>query len=242
MLNCEWAVAPASPYPRASPTSTPRDITAAVSPKPLRHVDIFADAGRLEGIYRDVDDPLAVAVIGHPHPLGGGTMYNKVVFRAAKGLEAARIATLRFNFRGAGASQGKHDFGEGEQRDFEAAIRWMLEKHPGKKLVAGGFSFGGWIASRVACDHPEVAAVFVIGAPVNEYDMKYMQWCRQPLLFIHGTKDEYGDASKVEALAETANDAEIVVVTGADHFFTRQVEVVEETVRDWAERRVLAEK
>jgi alpha/beta superfamily hydrolase len=72
--------------------------------------------------------------------------------------------------------------------------------------------------------------------------MKYLQWCKQPLLFIHGTKDEYGDSQKVESLADTANDAEIIVVTGADHFFTRQVEVVEETMRDWAERRVLGEK
>lgn len=211
-----------------------------MNPKPLRHVDIFTDAGRLEAMYRDVDDPLAVAVIGHPHPLGGGTMHNKVVFRAAKGLEAARIATLRFNFRGAGASEGKHDFGAGEQRDFEAAIKWMREKHPGKKLIAGGFSFGGWVASRVACDHPDIVAVFLIGAPVNRYDMDYLHVCDQPLFFIHGSKDEYGQVEKVEQIAERARDAEIIVVTGADHFFTRQVEVVEETIREWVEAKVLA--
>lgn len=201
---------------------------------------MFTDAGRLEGIYRDVDDPLAVAVIGHPHPLGGGTMHNKVVFRAAKGLESVRIATLRFNFRGTGASEGEHDFGEGERRDFEAAIKWMREKHPGKKLIAGGFSFGGWVASRVACDDPNVVAVFVIGAPVNKYDMDYLHLCGQPLFFIHGSKDEYGQVDKVETLASKAREAEIVVVTGADHFFTGQVEVVEQTIREWAEATVLA--
>ena len=193
-------------------------------------------------MYRDVDDPVAVAVIGHPHPLGGGTMHSKVVFRAAKGLEAVRIATLRFNFRGAGASEGKHDFGQGEQRDFEAAVAWMREKHPGKKLIAGGFSFGGWVASRVACDDPGIAAVFVIGAPVNRYNMDYLHVCSQPLFFIHGSKDEYGEVAKVEQIAETAHDAEIIVVNGADHFFTRQVEVVEQTIREWVETRVLANR
>lgn len=211
-----------------------------MNPKPLRHVDIFTDAGRLEAIYRDIDDPAAVAVIGHPHPLGGGTMHNKVVFRAAKGLESLRIATLRFNFRGAGASQGDHDRGEGEKRDFEAALKWMISRHPGKPIIAGGFSFGGWVASRVACDRSDIEAVFVIGAPVNQYDMDYLSHCPKPLLFVHGSKDEFGDAEKVEQLAQNAVDAEIIVVTGADHFFTRQVEVVEETLREWAERRILA--
>ncbi|HVR44588.1 MAG TPA: alpha/beta fold hydrolase [Thermoanaerobaculia bacterium] len=207
-----------------------------MSPKPLRNVDLFTDAGRIEAIYRDVDDPVAVAVIGHPHPLGGGTMHNKVVFRAAKGLEAVRIATLRFNFRGAGASEGSHDRGDGEKRDFEAAMQWMTSRHPGRRVIAGGFSFGGWVASRVACDHPEVLAVFVIGAPVNKYEMSYLSSCDQPILFIHGSKDEYGDAAKVEELAANARDAEIIVVSGADHFFTNQVEVVEQTIREWAER------
>lgn len=213
-----------------------------MNPRPLRHIDIFTDAGRLEAIYRDVEDPLAVAVIGHPLPTGGGTMHNKVVFRAAKGLEAVRIATLRFNFRGAGASDGRFEGGEGEQRDFEAALKWMAERHPGKPLIAGGFSFGGWVASQVACDHPEVRAVFVIGAPVNKYDMSYLKRCSQPLLFVHGSKDEFGDAGKVESIADTAPDAEIIIVTGADHFFSNQVEVVEQTIREWAEQRVLGGK
>jgi len=75
-----------------------------VNPKPLRHVDLFSSAGKLEALYRDLQDPAAVAVVCHPHPLGGGTLHNKVVFRAARGLEAANVATLRFNFRGTGAS------------------------------------------------------------------------------------------------------------------------------------------
>ncbi|HUP66452.1 MAG TPA: alpha/beta fold hydrolase [Thermoanaerobaculia bacterium] len=210
-----------------------------MNPKPLRHVDIFTDAGRLEGLFRDVDNPVATAVIGHPLPTGGGTMHSKVVFRAAKGLESLHIATLRFNFRGTGKSEGEFDNGKGEQRDFEGALKWMAGRHPGIPLLAGGFSFGGWVASQVACDHPAVSAVFIIGAPVNRWDLSSLRDCRKPVLFIHGTKDEHGDSEKVEELANTVPDAEIITVSGADHFFTNQVEVVGETIREWAERRVL---
>lgn len=202
--------------------------------KPLRHVDVFSSAGRLEALYRDLQDPAGVAVICHPHPLGGGTLHNKVVFRAARGLENANVATLRFNFRGAGASAGTHDEGEGEQQDVQAAIDWVVRQHPGKKLFVGGFSFGAWVASRVACELPDVAAMFLIGTPVNKYDFGHLRSCEKPMLFLHGTQDEYGDVAKLEKLIPQIRNAESVVVTGADHFFTKQLEAVEETLRGWA--------
>jgi alpha/beta superfamily hydrolase len=206
-----------------------------VNPKPLRHVDLHSSAGRLEALYRELQDPAAVAVVCHPHPLGGGSLHNKVVFRAARGLENANVATLRFNFRGVGASQGKHDAGEGEQADVMAAIDWMLKMHPGKKLFVGGFSFGSWVATRVACEMPEVFAMFLIGTPVNKYDFGYLRHCEKPMLFLHGTQDEHGDVAKLEQLVPHIRNAESVIVTGADHFFTKQIEVVEETLRAWAE-------
>ena len=206
-----------------------------MNPKPLRHVDLYSSAGRLEALYRELQDPAAVAVVCHPHPLGGGTLHNKVVFRAARGLENANVSTLRFNFRGAGSSQGTHDEGEGEQADVTAAIDWMLKKHPGKKLIVGGFSFGSWVASRVACEMPEVAAIFLIGTPVNKYDFGYLRHCEKPMLFLHGTQDEHGDVMRLEQLTQQIRNAESVIVTGADHFFTKQLEMVEETLRSWAE-------
>ncbi len=202
--------------------------------KPLRHVDLFSSAGRLEALYRELQDPVGVAVICHPHPLGGGTLHNKVVFRAARGLENANVATLRFNFRGAGASAGQHDEGEGEQLDVVAAIDWVVRYHPGKKLIVGGFSFGAWVASRTACEMPNVDALFLIGAPVNKYDFGYLRHCDKPILFLHGTQDEYGDVAKLEKLIPLVRNAESVIVTGADHFFTKQIDAVEETMRGWA--------
>ena len=205
-----------------------------MNPKPLKQVDLRSDAGRLEGLYRQIDDPRGLALVSHPHPLHGGTLHNKVVFRAAKGFERAGLATLRFNFRGAGTSQGTHDKGTGEQRDVEAAIDWLQKKQPGEKLVVGGFSFGAWVASKVGCLRNDVAAMFLIGAPVNQYDLGYLKHCRHPLLFLHGSNDDFGDVEVLSNLVEKCHRAELIVVSGADHFFKNQIEVVEETIRDWA--------
>lgn len=211
-----------------------------MNPKPLRHVDLYSSAGRLEALYRELQDPAGVAVICHPLTTGGGTLHNKVVFRAARGLENANVATLRFNFRGAGASGGSFEAGEGEQEDVAAAIAWIKRKHPGKKLFVGGFSFGSWVATRVACELPEIDALFLIGTPVNKYDFGYLRHCEKPMLFIHGTQDEHGDVGKLEKLVPHVRNAESVIITGADHFFTRQLEAVEETMRNWAEEIVAA--
>lgn len=206
-----------------------------MNPKPLRHVDIFGKAGRLEALYRELQDPAGVAVICHPLPTGGGTLHNKVVFRAARGLENANVATLRFNFRGVGASGGTFDAGEGEQDDFLAALDWMKKKHPDKPVLAGGFSFGAWVASRAGCEVDYVRGLFLIGAPVNNYDFGFLAHCEKSMLFLHGTQDEHGDVNKLEKIVEHVRNAESVIVTGADHFFTKQIEAVEETIRAWAE-------
>jgi hypothetical protein len=206
-----------------------------VNPKPLRHVDLYGKAGRLEALYRELQDPKGVAVISHPLPTGGGTLHNKVVFRAARGLENANVATLRFNFRGVGASAGTFDEGEGEQDDFLTALSWMMKKHPGVKVFAGGFSFGAWVASRAACEVEAVDALFLIGTPVNKYDFGYLRFCEKPMLFIHGTQDDHGDVAKLEKLVQNVRNAESVIVTGADHFFSKQLEAVEETLRSWTE-------
>jgi alpha/beta superfamily hydrolase len=206
-----------------------------LNPKALRHVDLYSSAGKLEALYRELQDPAGAAVVCHPLTTHGGTLHNKVVFRAARGLENANVATLRFNFRGAGTSPGGFEGGEGEQEDAMAAIEWVKKRHPGKKLIVGGFSFGSWVSSRVVCEMPEVDAIFLIGTPVNKYDFSYLRHCEKPMLFIHGTQDEHGDVAKLEKLVPQIRNAESVIITGADHFFTKQIEAVEETMRSWAE-------
>jgi uncharacterized protein len=205
-----------------------------MNPKALRHVDLYSDAGRLEALYRELQDPVGVAVVCHPLPSGGGTLHTKVVFRAARGLEAANFATIRFNFRGVGASGGKWDGGEGEQNDVLAALQWIMRKHPGVKVLVGGFSFGAWVASRAACEQPEVDGIFLIGTPVDKYDFSYLRACDKPMLFLHGTQDEYGNVEKLEKLVGNLHNSESMILTGADHFFSKQLDAVEETLRNWA--------
>jgi hypothetical protein len=205
-----------------------------VNPKPLRHIDLYSSAGRLESLYRDLQDPAGIAVICHPLPTGGGTMHSKVVFRAARGLVAANVATLRFNFRGVGNSGGQFDHGEGEATDVAAAIEWAKRKLPGKKLFVGGFSFGSWVSTRVASEKPEIDAMFLLGTPVNKYDFSYLRHVDKPMLFLHGSSDEHGDVGKLEKLTQGIRNAESVIITGADHFFTKQLDAVEETMRVWA--------
>ena len=162
-------------------------------------------------------------------------MNNGIVQALYKTFVRRGFATLRFNFRGVGASGGKHDEGDGEVDDVNAAIEWAKWKHPGRKLLVGGFSFGAWVASRAACERADVDAVFLIGTPVNKYDFSYLKSCEKPMLFVHGTQDEHGDVHKLEKLVPSVRNAESVIITGADHFFTKQLEVMEETIRAWAE-------
>ena len=104
-----------------------------------------------------------------------------------------------------------------------------------QRRIVGGFSFGAWMASRVACEMSNVDALFLVGTPVNKYDFGYLRACERPILFLHGTQDEHGDVAKLEKLVPHIRNAETVIVTGADHFFTKQLEALEETMHGWAQ-------
>src|ERR1700733_1237011 len=117
----------------------------------LEHVSIAGPAGALEAIAEDPGGQgPSYGVICHPHPLYGGTMDNKVVTTVARALHELGIPTLRFNFRGVGASAGAYDEGRGETADAEAAASWPEQHWPGRRMVIAGFSFGAYIALRLA--------------------------------------------------------------------------------------------
>src|SRR6266571_6716860 len=124
----------------------------------LKAITFSGPAGALEGVWKEPSGPaLGSGVFAHPHPLHGGTLHNKVVFRASRALAASGRGTLRFNFRGAGASEGRHDFGRGEVEDFRAALS-EGERRGGLPIVAGGFSFGAAAALRAIAGDSRVAA------------------------------------------------------------------------------------
>lgn len=211
-------------------------------PHDSRNLFLSGPVGRLEAILwtpqASTPPPLA-ALVCHPHPLFGGTMHNKVVFQAAKSIDALRIPVLRFNFRGAGLSAGVHDRGQGERGDVRAALQFLISEFPGVPLLAAGFSFGSAVGLRVGCETPEVTDLIALGIPVNNVDVSFLSSCRKAKLFVHGSEDEHGDVKKVEALvASLPGENRLVVVPGVDHFFAGKLNEVDHAITAWLSERV----
>jgi alpha/beta superfamily hydrolase len=178
--------------------------------------------------------PRFAALVCHPHPLFGGTLHNKVVYQAAKALDGQSGAVLRFNFRGTGLSEGAHDRGLGEQGDVAAALEFLAAEFAGMPLVLAGFSFGCWVGLQVGCQDARVKRLIGIGAPVDKSDFSYLETCDKPKLFVHGGKDEFGDAGKLrEFVAGLPGGNKLVVVEGVDHFFKGKIEELGAAITAW---------
>jgi hypothetical protein len=191
----------------------------------LRTVDdLRGPAGQLEALLNEgaANAPYA-ALVCHPHPLGGGTMHNKVVYHAMKALQSFGLPVLRFNFRGTELSAGTHDEGRGEQDDVRAALDW-LDRAYHLPILFAGFSFGAWVGLRACCGDERVRGLIALGLPVlaegRGYSYDFLGSCEQPKLFISGTRDQYGPVDAVEAaVARAAEPKELVWIADADHFF-----------------------
>src|SRR5215210_4996957 len=211
---------------------------------PAGNLFIPAPHGRLEAIWKGprAESPRGVALVLHPHPLHGGTMHNKVVFRAARGLEDAGLATLRINFRGVGHSTGAHTGARGgEQEDALVALDYLVEKHPGLPVFLAGFSFGARVGLEVGTRDPRVGYLVGVGTPVSiperEYDFSFLDECRKPLLLVHGGRDEFGSVADLRALAARLPEearVRVEVIPGAGHFFDQQLEELRRAVAEWA--------
>jgi alpha/beta superfamily hydrolase len=210
---------------------------------PKGNLFIPASHGRLEAILKEPSgEPKGVGLVCHPHPLGGGTMHNKVVFRAAAGLIDAGLITLRFNFRGVGASSGVHEEIEGGQEDVRDALQYLDEQYPGQPITLAGFSFGSRTGMEVGMNDDRVVRLITIGTPVDKYgDYEFLTQVRKPILFVHGDRDEFGAIENVRALYEKVaqnTDAEPVVFENCGHFFDEHLNDLRETVRTWTEKKV----
>lgn len=201
-----------------------------------RRLWIEGPAGRIECSLRVASPPRAAAVFAHPHPLFGGTLHNPVIFHSDRDLHRNGWTTLRFNFRGVGASEGVHDDGRGEVDDVGAAASWLRGVAPDADLVLVGYSFGAWCALRSAVSDRAVSAVVAIGLPARLYDFSVVSQLRRPLAVVQGTQDEFGDASEVAAVLDLARPAgRLFAVADSGHLFPGRTHEAAQLVVEAAE-------
>ncbi len=181
-------------------------------------------AGVLEILAEGFDTPFnGIAIVCHPHPLHGGTLLNKVVHYLARSCRELGLASLRFNYRGVGKSEGGYGEGVGESEDLLAIIDWLTEHYPGTPLWLAGFSFGSYVALRAAGLRP-VAQLITIAPAVNRLDFSDLPIPNCPWLLVHGEADEIVPFAEVVAWLETVTPSpETVYLEGVGHFFHGQL-------------------
>jgi alpha/beta superfamily hydrolase len=212
--------------------------TASIAPAIRSIGNLRGPAGQLEALLNGGSPGSDyAALVCHPHPLYGGTMHNKVAYHAMKALNSFGIPVLRFNFRGAGLSEGEHDHGHGEQEDVRAALAW-LDREFNLPVLFAGFSFGASVGLRACCGDERVKGLIALGTPVHaegrDYRYGFLAGCHAPKLFVSGDRDKYGPVSQVEAVVRSAPPpAELVWIAKADHFFAGKLDEMQSAIRAW---------
>jgi alpha/beta superfamily hydrolase len=204
-------------------------------------------AGRIETILwstpegGDGAQPPLAAVVCHPHPLFGGTMHNKVVYQTAKTIHRFGLPVARFNFRGVGLSEGKHDKGVGEEEDVRAVLDFLAQEFPGVPQLLAGFSFGSWVGLRAGCGDSRVTELVGLGLPVGDLDSRsfaYLDRCNKPKLLVSGEFDRFGPPNKLRAMVERfprhiQENTQVAIVAGGDHFFTGHLPELDHAITEW---------
>jgi alpha/beta superfamily hydrolase len=205
---------------------------------PAGNLFIPSPHGRLEAIVKAPRGPLrGAALVLHPHPLFGGTMHNKVVFRAAAALNDAGLSVLRINFRGVGQSTGEHDEGRGEREDVRAGLDYLAENYPRQEITLCGFSFGARIGLEVGVADQRVRRLISIGTPIDNYDFGFLADSNKPILFVHGDRDEFGGVERLRELtAKIKGPVHLVVIKDARHFFDDHLDELKRAITEWALR------
>jgi uncharacterized protein len=228
--------------------ATPTPARTNMQTAQLRSVELAGPAGKLEALLNEgsPDAPFA-ALVCHPHPKGGGSLHNKVVYHAMKVLNDPSwgfgFPVLRFNFRGTGLSQGAHD-GVREADDVLAASGW-LENEYNLPVVVAGFSFGAAMALSACCGQDQssgtstsVRALAALGLPTfaegRAYSYRCLAHCSVPKLFLSGERDEYAPDDRLAQVTASASEPKkLLFVPGGDHFFTGQLAQMQQMLAQW---------
>lgn len=195
---------------------------------------IKGPAGRLEAILEEPEDqaPREAVLVCHPHPLYGGTMHNKVVYRIARGLRRTGCVVLRFNYRGVNLSEGAYDHGRGETEDASAALRWLREEYPSLPYSLAGFSFGSRIVLQLGCSLDDVRRVIAVGFPTVYAEREYLLGCTVEKIFIQSKNDEHGPRADLELIyANLLPPKRLIWVEAEDHFFKGALDEFERVIQ-----------
>jgi len=201
-------------------------------PRRIESLLIDGPAGKLEALLEEPEDlePREVCLVCHPHPLFGGTMHNKVVYRIARGMRWAGAVVLRFNFRGVGLSEGLHDEGVGEVEDARAALEFLRERYPDLPYSMAGFSFGSRVILKLVCSMNPTRLV-AVGFPTQRGRFEYLSTCAIPKYFVQSTVDEFGPKEELEAaFPGFAEPKSLEFIEAADHFFTGALDQLEQAI------------
>jgi uncharacterized protein len=197
----------------------------------MPEVIINGAEGRLEGRYTPgKTERSPIALLLHPHPQHGGTMHNKVIFTLNQTFVQRGFATLRFNFRGVGRSQGSFARGEGELTDAASALDWLQTYNANAQACwVAGFSFGAWIGMQLLMRRPEIDRFISVAPPANIYDFGFLAPCPSSGLIVQGDKDETVPEEHVRKLWEKLSKqrditVEYKIVKGAAHLFTDKLD------------------
>ena len=164
--------------------------------------------------------PRIGAVVCHPHPLYGGEMHNNIVSALVDAFRSVGIATLRFNFRGVGNSEGEHDEGNAEVDDVKAAVTCLLGRQAVTTVVVAGYSFGSMVGLRAGTDDSRVHKLIGVALPIGMRDASFLLNANKPKLLISGNHDNYSPIPGLQDLvAKLPDPKSLVIVDGADHFF-----------------------
>lgn len=206
----------------------------------MPEIIINGSEGRIEGRYQHADQKHApIALILHPHPLYGGTMNNKIVYRLYHTFAQSGFSTLRFNFRGVGKSQGKYDEGLGELTDAATALDWLQLQNPDASTCwIAGFSFGSWIALQLLMRRPEIEGFVAVSPPANLYDFSFLSPCPAAGLILQGGKDDVVAEDSVAKLVDKLSSqhgttVEYKNIAGADHYYRGLEEEMTSAVNDY---------
>jgi alpha/beta superfamily hydrolase len=197
-----------------------------------RKIHFKTEGLQIEGLL-DVQSPEKAVVITHPHPLFGGNMHNPVVETIRSAYFTSGYTTLRFNFRGVGASGGAYGEGSGEQADLASALAFLAQEGL-SRIDLAGYSFGAWIIGLGLARFAEARQAVMVSPPISLIDFAFLGYNSKIRLIVTGSEDDIAPAVKIETMMKDWNpEAELKVIQGADHFYSTHQEQVAAAIIDF---------